>query len=269
MVAIADKSGRARLRAGKRRRLHAEPHTPLRPVSIKGHRYYNPELGRWSRRDPIEERGGLSLYGFVKNAAMLHVDRVGLSTLSHTLSWISHHGSVEAQPMPLGFVRPIPEQGEPSFDSMGSAAGLATLIGSSFVIQNGWTRPSALSFPYLSVDYMDMSAGTTGELRISGCCPSGKVVVWYNMVAHIFGAPSGDRGGTSASVQFGENNWVVAHSENGQDRKVDVTEPYDITPDADVVIRWHVGLAWDDFSTEGTGINGAAVLFVRPKCTMN
>jgi RHS repeat-associated protein len=29
--------------------------------------YYSPELGRWIRRDPMEERGGINLYGFVEN----------------------------------------------------------------------------------------------------------------------------------------------------------------------------------------------------------
>lgn len=32
-----------------------------------GYRYYNSETGRWPNRDPIEEEGGLNLYGFVGN----------------------------------------------------------------------------------------------------------------------------------------------------------------------------------------------------------
>ncbi|MGD9418134.1 MAG: RHS repeat domain-containing protein [Verrucomicrobiota bacterium JB025] len=32
-----------------------------------GHRYYDPVTGRWPSRDPIEERGGANLYGFVEN----------------------------------------------------------------------------------------------------------------------------------------------------------------------------------------------------------
>lgn len=32
-----------------------------------GYRYYNPTLGRWLGRDPIAEKGGLHLYGFVGN----------------------------------------------------------------------------------------------------------------------------------------------------------------------------------------------------------
>ncbi len=33
-----------------------------------GYRYYNPELGRWPSRDPIEEDGGLNVYGFALNS---------------------------------------------------------------------------------------------------------------------------------------------------------------------------------------------------------
>ena len=32
-----------------------------------GSRYYHPQTGRWINRDPIEEEGGLNLYGFVLN----------------------------------------------------------------------------------------------------------------------------------------------------------------------------------------------------------
>ncbi len=43
-----------------------------------GHRYYTPSMGRWINRDPIEEQGGLTLYGFVKNNAPNSFDRFGL-----------------------------------------------------------------------------------------------------------------------------------------------------------------------------------------------
>jgi RHS repeat-associated protein len=43
-----------------------------------GYRYYSPALGRWLSRDPIEERGGLNLYGFVGNDPVNKWDRLGL-----------------------------------------------------------------------------------------------------------------------------------------------------------------------------------------------
>ena len=42
------------------------------------YRYYNPSLGRWINRDPIEEEGGWNLYGFVKNIPIKLHDLHGL-----------------------------------------------------------------------------------------------------------------------------------------------------------------------------------------------
>ncbi len=47
---------------------------------ISGLRYYSPELGRWVNRDPIEEDGGLNIYGFVGNSAFDYFDILGLVT---------------------------------------------------------------------------------------------------------------------------------------------------------------------------------------------
>ena len=43
-----------------------------------GYRYYHPQTGRWINRDPIEEEGGLNLYGFVGNNGVNNLDRMGL-----------------------------------------------------------------------------------------------------------------------------------------------------------------------------------------------
>jgi RHS repeat-associated protein len=43
-----------------------------------GYRYYAPELGRWLGRDPIGERGGVNLFGMVRNDGVGRVDRLGL-----------------------------------------------------------------------------------------------------------------------------------------------------------------------------------------------
>ncbi|MES3030935.1 MAG: RHS repeat-associated core domain-containing protein [Patescibacteria group bacterium] len=42
------------------------------------YRYYEPSLQRWINRDPIEEKGGLNLYGFVKNRPVHSIDPYGL-----------------------------------------------------------------------------------------------------------------------------------------------------------------------------------------------
>jgi RHS repeat-associated protein len=43
------------------------------------HRYYHPGVGRWLSRDPIEEEGGLNLYGYVLNDPINAWDLFGLS----------------------------------------------------------------------------------------------------------------------------------------------------------------------------------------------
>jgi RHS repeat-associated protein len=61
------------------------PKTPksrgLRPrVTDYGYRWYDPLNGRWPSRDPIEERGGVNLYGFVQNNSINLFDYFGLWT---------------------------------------------------------------------------------------------------------------------------------------------------------------------------------------------
>lgn len=52
-----------------------------------GARYYSSDLGRFINRDPIEETGGLNLYGFCGNDAVNHVDYLGQSWLSRFLKF--------------------------------------------------------------------------------------------------------------------------------------------------------------------------------------
>ncbi|MEI6566156.1 MAG: RHS repeat-associated core domain-containing protein [Verrucomicrobiota bacterium] len=51
------------------------------------HRYYNPSTGRWLSKDPIDEAGGLNLYGFVGNNGINSFDPFGLlDTPSSTIT---------------------------------------------------------------------------------------------------------------------------------------------------------------------------------------
>lgn len=44
-----------------------------------GYRFYDPNLQRWSNRDPINENGGLNLYRFAANDPLSQADTDGLS----------------------------------------------------------------------------------------------------------------------------------------------------------------------------------------------
>ena len=47
-------------------------------MTYYGYRYYDPVTGRWPSRDPIEERGGVNLYGFVGNDGVNRLDYLGM-----------------------------------------------------------------------------------------------------------------------------------------------------------------------------------------------
>jgi RHS repeat-associated protein len=60
----------------------------LRPgVTFYGYRWYDPVTGRWPSRDPIEEEGGLNLYGFGGNDGIFYWDLLGLEALKGYMPW--------------------------------------------------------------------------------------------------------------------------------------------------------------------------------------
>jgi hypothetical protein len=61
-------------------------------------RWYSPNTGRWVSRDPIEENGGLNLYGMVGNNPVSRIDSLGLQIVE-----ILRPALIEE---PLPFIRP-------------------------------------------------------------------------------------------------------------------------------------------------------------------
>jgi RHS repeat-associated protein len=47
-------------------------------LNFATYRAYDPDLGRWVNRDPIEEEGGLNLYSYVENNSLNAIDPMGL-----------------------------------------------------------------------------------------------------------------------------------------------------------------------------------------------
>jgi RHS repeat-associated protein len=96
-------------------------------LNYYGYRFYNPSGGRWLSRDPLEEIGGLNLYGFVDNNPVSSTDidgRLGVDELFNVgfLSYDLYTGAGPAtiatdvaslvipfvpNPKLAGFVKPI------------------------------------------------------------------------------------------------------------------------------------------------------------------
>ncbi len=63
---------------------HSPPPHDQTSFDDYGFRYYSPDTGRWLNRDPIGERGGLNLYGFVGNDGVNTWDYLGKSFMRFT-----------------------------------------------------------------------------------------------------------------------------------------------------------------------------------------
>ena len=82
-------------------------------MGVSGRRYYSPSQGRFVGRDPIEEQGGLNLYGFVGNNPSNRWDYLGMEdfatlTLASGLTPGAFVGPVSAQaPVTYGWINPM------------------------------------------------------------------------------------------------------------------------------------------------------------------
>ncbi len=78
-----------------------------------GYRYYNPSEGNWLSRDPIDELGGLNLYGFIDNNPINYFDLFGNRTSgSYTVQGTGHH----IVPVELWEAFGFPEEAKKIFD---------------------------------------------------------------------------------------------------------------------------------------------------------
>jgi RHS repeat-associated protein len=67
-----------------------------------GYRYYNASTGRWLSRDPLAERGGPNLYGFIHNAPISKKDVLGLVSLTDMINLITVQFPQLAEQMGIG-----------------------------------------------------------------------------------------------------------------------------------------------------------------------
>ncbi|MEP2776150.1 MAG: RHS repeat-associated core domain-containing protein [Luteolibacter sp.] len=70
--------------------------TALCGLHYYGYRFYDPATGRWPSRDPIEEQGGINLYGFVGNDGVNWWDYLGKinQPFRYVFYWWDGHAEV-------------------------------------------------------------------------------------------------------------------------------------------------------------------------------
>ena len=68
-----------------------KPYDEKTGMSYYGYRFYSPAIGRWMNRDPLQESGGINLYGFVGNNPIMYIDPQGLwyVNIGFNLGWWS------------------------------------------------------------------------------------------------------------------------------------------------------------------------------------
>ena len=69
------------LAAGNTYRFSSKEQDPHSGLYDFGYRWYDPNLQRWLNRDPIQEAGGINLYGYVGNNPINAIDPLGLVTV--------------------------------------------------------------------------------------------------------------------------------------------------------------------------------------------
>jgi len=86
-------------------RFSTKPQDAVTGLYYYGYRYYDPVTGRWPSRDPIGERGGVNLYGFVRNDGVGRWDFLGLDESKKVIA-ITKVGEPKLQGFDLGVINP-------------------------------------------------------------------------------------------------------------------------------------------------------------------
>ncbi len=142
-----------------------------------GYRHYSPKTGQFLGRDPIEEEGGVNLYGFVGNNSLKYIDILGNSLLDVIFEPIKNSLGVLSNELKQAFgsaaskIKDFVEQEARKFDSIAKQK-------ISFTREAGrrWEAPGGV-----------FSARFSGLADVSsdGCCVKVKTGVKGNIAAKI------------------------------------------------------------------------------------
>jgi len=134
-----------------------------------GFRSYSPELGRWVNRDPIEERGGVNLYGMVGNDPVNRWDLLGLEDCSCKQvdargNWHDNKGRFTTAPTFDSPIPTLPKTGASSPDGRGKDDVL------DYVLQQLVIRSFSNAYVAGQAECIRLRWSAKGFENICGCC---------------------------------------------------------------------------------------------------
>jgi RHS repeat-associated protein len=145
-------------------------------VTYYGYRWYDPITGRWPSRDPIEEQGGINLYGFVGNNGIDRLDLLGNLILGK-----NRHGAVLNLPEQAAFVGLVGFLSDTEKESLLKHGGKGTLAwtakikmyvwGCEYTDEEPWVKESEWSY---SVDFSYTRSGISFDGRLAKLSPTGE-----------------------------------------------------------------------------------------------
>lgn len=151
-----------------------------------GYRHYDARHARWMSTDPIEESGGLNLYGFIGNRPIGSVDILGMSergVLYNVASWIVREGDTS--------LRGMAEISDVVGSGIGSSRPIHnTLYNLGEVQQHGKIAETA-SAGAVVVATAPYTATSYGGLLLSGAIAGGGSDFAYQAVGNVTGSQSG------------------------------------------------------------------------------
>ena len=166
------------------------------------HAFYNPQTGHWLNRDPLEEQGGVTLYGFVANNSINDVDLFGLVDYKFKVVVGS-----------IGITFPFGGEGEwgqPAWDATGNYAILGPIASSTVTITSSkrWGTCNSVDQPE--------PAGTI-ILYLRNECP-GDFNVMINWAVSLTG--TGPNGAAHGEMEAGGHilfdDWGFTKSPNSE-----------------------------------------------------
>jgi uncharacterized protein RhaS with RHS repeats len=148
----------------------------LLPLTASG--FYNPTVGKWLSRDPIQEKGGLNLLGFCRNSPVSCFDPLGLDVwvIRESSGLIQHHWAVgnnadgtywisDFNPTASG-VEVLNCKGKISFD-MNNTTLIPTNLASGFVIAG--YQAASQSATDATRDYAKKRSESVDQPRYAAC----------------------------------------------------------------------------------------------------